>query len=153
FSMSKRPTTYDVENAYFLPDAQSGIYKWKDSTGAIHSVNVLDTVAAYNAANGTNYSTAVNSVIASRMSYIGGLLGKGEIQPSFTNDDPNLSGLRWTQNSSDTYYYPTVRIDYNISQKHRLNAAYNQTKRNLADSTAGWWPGDGKTAGYKTNNL
>jgi hypothetical protein len=152
YSMSKQPKSFDVTNAYFLPDAQNGIYKWQDANG-VHSVNVFDAVSAYNAANGTSFPTTLNPVVQQQMSKISGLLSQGTIQPSFTQDDPNISGLLWRQNNPITYYYPTLRIDYNLSQKHRLNFAYNQTRQDSMNAYAGYWPGDGKTGSYKSDNF
>lgn len=153
FSMSKQPGGFDVKNAYFLPNAQNGIYTWKDDQGALHSVDLFQAVSAYNTANGTSLPTIVNSVVKQRMDAINGLLSKGNVRSDFTAIDPNVSGLVWAQSNPDTFYYPTVRVDYNVSQKHHLHGAYNQTMRNNQDAYAGYWPGDGKTGSYKTNNL
>jgi len=153
FSMSKRPNSFDVTNTYFLPEAQQGIYKWTDGTGT-HSVNVFNAVAAYNTANGTNYATSPNNaMVQQQMSKIAGLLSKGTILPSYTEGDPNIAGLTWKQNNPVTYYYPTARLDYNLSQKHRINFAYNQTRQNSKDAYAGFWPGDAKTGSYQSDNF
>ncbi len=40
-----------------------------------------------------------------------------------------------------TYYYPTVRVDYNISQKFRVNFALNETKYRQPGAAASFLPG------------
>ena len=53
----------------------------------------------------------------------------------------NLQTLTWPQNSPVTYYYPTVRIDYNISQKYRINFAWNESKNHEPGASAAYLPG------------
>src|SRR5262249_22640641 len=42
--------------------------------------------------------------------------------------DPNLQRFTFITSSNDTRYYPTARIDINLSDKHRLESSYNYQK-------------------------
>lgn len=146
FSMSKRPGGYYATNLYVVPTAQNGIFRY----GAGNTVNLFNVVQAYNTANGTTLPTSVNSAISSEFQKINGSLAKGSDRPDLTNS-PNLGGLQWLQSNPVTYYYPTFRVDYNVSQAVRLNLAYNQTKMNSPGANQGFIPGDGAAGGNKSN--
>lgn len=146
FSMSKQPGGFKAQNRIFTSDAQQGIFKF----GNGQQVNLFTLAAAYNNANETNLPTTRLSVVADRLSQINGYVPKGMIDTTATTD-PNIQALYWYQTNPVTYYYPTFRLDYNLSQKVKLNLAYNQTKMNSPGANAGWFPGDGLAADNKSN--
>ena len=55
------------------------------------------------------------------------------------------------ENSNRTYY-PTIRVDSNLSERWRLNLAINQTKQDSPYSNPDYWPGDGRGAKGRSNN-
>ena len=56
-------------------------------------------------------------------------------------DDPNVQLITFQVASPQTYYFPTVRVDYNMSQNIRLSFAWNMTQFNQPGATAPWFPG------------
>jgi hypothetical protein len=99
--------------------AQSGVFQYKASNGSIQSVNVLNIGAA---AGGPS---TINSSIASQFALINGVLKDGSQSPQ---SDPNLYTLSWAYPSAQTTYFPAIRVDFNATEKLRLNLSYSQTK-------------------------
>lgn len=149
FSMSKQPGSRRAENRVFMPEAQSGIFTFGDG----QKVNLYNVVSAYNTAHpGAGLPTVLNADTASRLAEINGYVPNGTLLAT-PETDPNIWRVYWYQSNPITYYYPTIRVDYNISQNLRLNLAYNQTKMNSPGANSGWWPGDGREADNKSNAL
>ncbi|HWR36807.1 MAG TPA: TonB-dependent receptor [Clostridia bacterium] len=148
-SNSRQPGSRTLYNQYFTDTARQGIY----TAGNGKQVNLFNVAAAYNAANGTNLPTSLNSVIKNRLTEIDGYRASAGSPDPSVQDDRNLLLWQWNQTSPVTIYYPTFRIDYNLSQNLRLNLAYNQTKSSSPGASNAWWPGDGRIADNKSNNL
>jgi len=130
YSESKQPGSVNASNLVMTQAAQNGMYTYKGTDGQMHTVNVLDTAHNYN----SSLPGTVNPVIASELQAINGTTSAGVLSAL---QDPNLQKLDWLVPAPTTYYYPTVRIDYNMSQKVRMNLAWNQTKN---DQPAGALP-------------
>ena len=139
----------------FMTDAaKQGIFSYANGAQA----NLLGIFAAYNAANGTKFPASVsqiNAMTAARIAEVdkyrqnAGGLSPSESQPT----DPNLRQWEWQYERSNRTYYPTFRIDYNMSNRTRLNFAYNQTKYDSPHQTSDHWPGDGRGAANRSNNV
>lgn len=146
FSMSKRPGSLVATDLFMTSAAQNGNFAYSGGT-----VNLFNIAQAYNAAHpGTNLPIVVNNAIGQELSAINTGVKQGSLRPDLSNS-PNLMGLQWNQSNPNTYYYPTFRVDYNASQSVRLNLAYNQTKWSAPTADQGFWPGDGRQSGSKTN--
>lgn len=148
FSMSKQPGSINASNLVLTPAAQSGLFTYTGTDGAVHSINVLSTAHNYS----SSLPGTVNPVIASELSAINGSLQYGSVTPG---SDPNINNLSWLQRSPITYYYPTFRVDYNASEKVRMYVAFNETKYQQPSYTAAFLPGptfSDEIAGNKSNN-
>src|SRR5205814_4237315 len=55
--------------------------------------------------------------------------------------DTNLLTINWLNPSPTTRYYPAMRVDYNISQKLRLDFSLQETKINQPNVTPPIFPG------------
>src|SRR5438477_599864 len=124
----------------------------------------LDLGSGYGQANmqvnfvtrrGTNLPTVVNAaVIAPELQAVNDAAKSAVLSPN-GNGDPNLHFLSWQQASPTTFYYPTVRVDYNISQKFRVNFAWNETKLSQPAVQPAYLPGPNfanQVAGNKSKN-
>ncbi len=148
FSMSKQPGAINATNLVLTPAAQSGFFTYTGSDGATHTINVLTTAHNFN----PSLPGTVNPVIASELQAINGSLRNGTVTPG---TDPNISSLSWLQPSPTTYYYPTFRVDYNVSQAVRLNVSFNETKEIQPAVQQSFLPGSSfsnEIAGNKNNN-
>jgi hypothetical protein len=139
----------------FLSDrAEQGVFTYGNGAQA----NLFSIYAAHNAAKGTAFPASVaqmNPMVKARFAQVagyrqsaGGLSAPG-LQPS----DPNLRQWEWQSPNSSRTYYPTFRVDYNVSSNWRLNVSYNQTKARAPYANAAHWPGDGRGAGSNSNNM
>lgn len=138
---------------FLADDAKQGVFTYGNGAKA----NLFSIFAAHNAANGTTFPASVsqvNPMVKARIAEVdgyrqnAGVLSAQELQPT----DPNLRQWEWQRQNSRRTYYPTFRIDSNISQDWRLNLSYNQTKFNSPYAVADDWPGDGRGAANKSNN-
>jgi hypothetical protein len=94
--------------------AQQGIFSYETPSG-VRSVNLL-SLAAANGQTATFDPTVAALLGDIRSAVTGGALD---------TIDPNLERFRFNVGTESLRRYPTVRIDYNITDKHRLSSAYN----------------------------
>lgn len=116
FSMSKQPGGSLEQNSTLTASAATGIFTYRDQPG---TVNLFTQVAAPN-----GLPTTVNPVVASEISTI---TGAEKFATVSGESSPNLDLVSWNQTAPQTNYYPTIRVDYNLSQKFRINVAWNRT--------------------------
>ncbi len=132
WSESKQPNTGLSTASFLVPLAQQGIYQYRDNTGVVQQVNVLKIAGA------AGLPSTVLPSIASQLSQINGVLNLGNLS---YGTDPNVGTLTFVNPSSVTIYYPTVRIDYSLSEKLRFNASYTQQKTRRPYTYAPNFPG------------
>lgn len=125
-------------NNYLTSSAQTGNFSYVDTNGTTQNVNLLTLAANYNTTNGTNLPSALNSTIASELSSINGALSSGA---SSTTSDANINQINWQSAQPNTIYYPTARVDYNVSQKLRMNLSLNLTNRTVKGEYTPDFPG------------
>ena len=138
---------------FFSDAAKQGIFTYANGAQA----NIFSIFAAHNAANGTSFpasTSQINPMTAARLAAVDGFrqnagnLAAASEQPT----DLNLRTWEWQRQSSQRTYYPTIRVDSNLSERWRLNAAINQTKNDSPYSNPDFWPGDGRAAKGRSNN-
>jgi Carboxypeptidase regulatory-like domain len=120
---------YPYFSTALTPLAQSGIFT--DSNG--NKINLF-TIAA---ANGLPIS---NSAIAAQQALINTAIGTAgtAVTPS---GDPNLNNINWFNSSPTTKYYPAFRVDYNATQKFRVDFSFEDTKYNQPNAASPYFPG------------
>jgi hypothetical protein len=138
FSMSKQPGSSDASVWALTTAAQNGNFSYTDSNGNPQTVNVLNIAANCGSACGGSLPSSVNASIASVFQATNGAQKFGQLS---TVGDPNFQQLSWLNPSPTTIYYPTVRVDYDKSQKLRFNVAWNMTKYSSPTITAPNLPG------------
>ena len=138
----------------FLSDAaKQGVFTYANGAQA----NLFSIFAAHNAANGTSFpasTSQINPMTAARIAAVDGYRQNdgGLAQASAQPTDRNLRTWEWQRENSNRTYYPTIRVDSNLSEKWRLNVAINQTKQDSPHSNPDFWPGDGRAAQGRSNN-
>jgi hypothetical protein len=148
FSTSRQPGVINGENFVLAPGTQQGAFTYTDTTGTVQTVNVLQI------AKTAGLPSTINPMIATQLQAINAATKYGALTPNGSND-PNLQDLTWQQASPTTFYYPTVRVDYNISQKFRVNFAWNETKQSQPAVQPAFFPGpdfSNEIAGNKAKN-
>src|SRR5438093_904105 len=111
-----QPTQISRQRTILTPLTQQGIFQYNTS-GGVRQVDLL----ALAAANGQVATT--DPVITKLLSDIRqATTTTGGIQAL---TDPNLQRFTFTNSSATFNYYPTARIDVNLSDRHRLSATGN----------------------------
>src|SRR5204862_6568912 len=81
---SIQPGTNSVTATVLSPLAQQGIFQYKDSSGAIQSLNVLQVGGA------AGFPSKVNSNVAASLQQISSVFGQGSL---IATSDPNIYNL------------------------------------------------------------
>ena len=109
----------NTENREVLhPNAQQGLFRYTASGGDVREVDVL----ALAAANG--HVSTVDPTIAQVLADIRGAVGGG---PLVDLENPLLQEYRYQYATKGLTRYPTVRLDFNVTDKHRLSGSLNYT--------------------------
>jgi hypothetical protein len=146
YSEFKQPGSMFPSNTLFMPATsgctnsgtcdftQAGNFTYTDTNNQQQVVNVL-TIAAN---SGLGITSTVDQQIQTELTNIAGSLKYGHLQSA---SDPNVQTVLWPQANPISDYYPTVRVDYNVSQNFRLNWAWNESKKTTPTSLQALFPG------------
>lgn len=148
FAMKKQPNSFTATDDIFTSAAQQGNFTYTGSDGVSRTVNVFQLAGQ----NNPNLPTSVNSEIAAQFTKINAASSSGSITPT---SNSNFDQIAWLQSSPITYYYPAVRVDYNVSERARMYLSWMMTKQEQPDNTAGDFPGSdfsNQIAGNETKN-
>jgi hypothetical protein len=101
------------------PDAQKGIFKYNTSSG-VQQVDLLQLATKV----GCNGCTAtIDPTVGKLLADIrNSTNGVGDIQAL---TDPNLQRFSFINQGGQTRYFPTVRLDFNLTSKHHLENIWN----------------------------
>lgn len=145
YAENKAPGTYQPSAQILDAAAQAGNFSYIGDDNTLHTVNVYTLAANCNAnpaCIGTSapLPTTPNSVIVNQLAAINGVLSSGTIStPDGTF--PDLQSIQWNVPAPSTTYFPTVRLDYNLSQNFRLNGAWNETLVPSQEAGTPYFPG------------
>ncbi len=110
------------------PNARLGNFIYTDNTPASQGGPVVRTANLFTLLNNPAL-TGVNSVIANRI--LGAMPGTGNAVDR--GDGRTTTGYRFNQRSNSDRDKYTGRFDYNINDRHTLNAVYSYTDERLND--------------------
>jgi carboxypeptidase family protein len=129
FERSYSPQNIPRQVQVLTPEAQRGIYKYfvAGSTTQVAQVNVLELAARNGAPNTldpvTQSMIAFNNQIPANATQI-------------ADNDLNRDTYAWDANNNNYAYFPTIRLDYFLTQKHQLTATWNYRHN--------WQPGESR---------
>jgi Carboxypeptidase regulatory-like domain len=111
----RQPNSVSRTRMVLTPDAQRGIFKYAGGPAA--GVNLLDLAAS------KGQLATIDPTIQKLLADIrNSTSSTGGITP---NNNLNLQNFTFNNSSMGVRYFPTVRIDINLSSKHRLENTYN----------------------------
>lgn len=138
----KLPEQYTRNRTILNSTARSGIFRYKDSTSTIRSVNLYDLAAS------KGYTSTVDPTISRLLGDIQNSTSKGSIEET---GDLNRQSFLFTNSGGQTRYFPTTRFDFNLTSKHRLEHSWNYQYftgkadfLNNADSAFPGFPNEGR---------
>lgn len=126
-------STATLNRTILLPNARTGIFTWRDTSGAVRTANI------FTLASGLSGSppTAIDSTISSRI--LAGLPTAGN--NATLGDQLNTTGLSFTRTSNQDRRAFTSRFDYDISSRQSINGTFEYKKellqRNDVDAQQG----------------
>jgi hypothetical protein len=142
YAQSIQPGSSTATANVLSPAAQQGIFSYKDAAGNVQSVNLFQI------AGNAGYPNKVNSLMGDQLSKINGVLNQGTLTPG---SDPNFSSLGFQFSSRTTVWYPTIRTDYVVNDRIRLNASYAQTLTHGDHVSGPQFPGGIDPLDYQSN--
>jgi Carboxypeptidase regulatory-like domain len=114
------PSQVSRQRTILTPDAQKGIFRYNvtvNNQTQVREVNLLDL------AKSRGQISTIDPVVGKLLADIrNSTTGKGGIQQL---TDPNLQRFTFANPSGDNRYFPTLRLDFNLNEKHHLEASYN----------------------------
>jgi hypothetical protein len=122
FEAFQLPQTYTEPTGTVLtPEALAGNFRYRDSGGVVHSVNLLQLAGA----NG--FTSTVDPIIGKTLSQIASLTNDAAGLKSriATNTDYNRNNLDFQSKGGNYRRFPTARLDYNVTEKHHIEFVYN----------------------------
>lgn len=144
FAMSKQPGGYIQSRQVLSPLAQQGIFTYTqtgpngEKPGS--TVNLFSQIAQPNGLPlCTDPSTPCAAFTAEQGHINSAISAPGAVVTP--TGDPNINNVSWLVNSPITHYYPAFRVDYNLSQKLRMDFSYEETKVNQPGAAAPLFPG------------
>jgi hypothetical protein len=110
----RQPSDSTESRTILNTQAQQGIFRY-EAGGDVRTVNLFDLAAR----NGQ--STAVDPIIGALLGDIRSSTSGGSLEEI----DVNLERFRFNVPTSSLRRYPTVRVDYNLTDKHRFTSSFN----------------------------
>ncbi len=116
------PQTYTEPTGMVLtPDARNGIFTYRDSGGQVRQVNL------YQIAGAAGFPATPDATIGKSLAQIASLT---DTQPGLksraaTNADYNRNSLDFQSKGGNYRRFPTLRMDYNLTDKHHIEFVYN----------------------------
>jgi len=131
---SRQPGSATNTTYVLSPGAQAGNYTYVDGRGVSHTVNLFQTATNFNA----TLPNTVNSTVAAQQAKINKALGLGTVTGT---TDPILNNLNFLTPQPVTFWFPALRVDYNMSNKLRMNLALQRTMRESPGDQLPAFPG------------
>ncbi len=134
YAQLKQPSSYTATNQILTATTQGGSFFAPGMSGPVQLIGpgsvVATTPGAINSINARTAAelTAINSATSG-------------LPTTPISGDPNVVNVNFLVQSPITYYFPAVRVDYNVSQNFRVNFAWNETKYNQPGQVAPFFPG------------
>jgi len=147
------PGSTTTSNSVLTASAQAGNFTYVGTDNATHTVNLFNAAKAFN----PSLPGSVNSAIGGQLSKINNTLSSGTVSGT---SDPIVNTLTFLYPQPITFWYPTLRLDYNMSSRIRMNLSMNRTLRSSPGDSLSTFPSsdfastqggnrsDGATVGY-----
>ena len=111
------------------PDAVNGLFSYKDPVGGTHGpcANGVCTVNLYQLAASGGFPSTPDPIMNKTLTQINSLVsGQPGLKSRIaSNTDYNRNNLDFQSKGANNRNFPTVKFDYNITEKHHLEFVYN----------------------------
>jgi hypothetical protein len=118
------PQTFGVSRTVLTAQARQGIFTYSDSTGAVRNVNLYQIAAT--GAGGRTYTNTPDPQTANALNLINTAAQKGVLRDRIsTNNDYNRLNLTFVDPARNIRRFPTIRLDFNVTEKHHVEVVHN----------------------------
>jgi hypothetical protein len=142
-----------VGNILVLTDqARKGTFSYNDAAGARHDVNLLQIAAA--GAGGQTFPSTIDPRVAGGLNLIDKAVHTAGALTSrvLTQGDLNRLDYTFQDPGQNIRWFPTVRLDYNLSSKHHLEFIHNYqhyfSNPDAVNGQLNTYPGAGIVVGH-----
>ena len=122
------PEQFTRTRVVLTPDAETGIFKYSltttlpDQTKVTKQYQVNLLQIAGTTPNCAACTTTMDPTVRQLLTDIRSSTAQGAVAPS---SDPNFQNFTFTNTGGQTRYFPTVRLDFNLTEKHHLENIWN----------------------------
>ncbi len=103
-------------------DTQRGVFQYNRT---VNNQTVVERVDLLELAGRFNHTATIDPVVGKLLADIRSSTGAGAVSPQ---GDPNLETFRFITKGNNTTYFPTVRLDFNLTSKHQFEVTWNYQK-------------------------
>ena len=121
----RQPSDTSRQRTLLNPSAQGGVYTYT-SGGVTRSVNLLQLAAA------SGFTSTADPTVAKMLADI---RNSTTIAGGLTTIDANLDRLTFNNHVETRNWFPTVRVDVNLTNNHRFTSSFNYQKYNTLPDT------------------
>jgi hypothetical protein len=116
----RQPTQITRNRTILNPLTQTGIFQYNVTVNGQTQVRTVDLL---DLARRNNQTATIDPTVAKLLADIRASTAQTGSITQLT--DPNLQTFTFANGSAGKRYYPTVRLDFNLTNKHRLENVYN----------------------------
>lgn len=133
---------YPTTTEYPTTQAQQGLFTYVENNGTTNTVNLLNI-----AANG-DFPSTINPQIAPLLSAINGYAANGAVSP--VSGLPYEQSVSYTAIQPDKEFFPTTRLDYQITPKVDFHSSWDVWWRNLHNYSQTYPGATPQAGGFKS---
>lgn len=124
------PQTYPAARTIVTDKARTGIFTYRDSTGAVRDINLLALAAARNPtlpATVRPYATTIDPIAGNLLAaFSSGAASGGTLKSRVTSaNDFNRLDLTFQAPGTNIRRFPTARFDWDVTKKHHFEFTYH----------------------------
>jgi len=138
FSTAQIPGGASQSPSVLTSAAQAGNFTYTVPSGTCAAGSTTCTVNLFAVAAASGLPSSVNAVIGAQLAAINGVTVGSNVTPT---TDPIINSLNFIANAPTIQYFPTFRVDWDVTKKVRASLAYNETINILAVANAPYFPG------------
>jgi hypothetical protein len=154
----RNPQSNNATRTILTDESRSGVYRYLDSTNVFRTINLYQIAGARNPSLPSSvrpFATTVDPIMAATLGQIAQLSGSGGVLRSLAaSGDYARQELRFQAKGANNRNFPTLRLDWNATEKHHLEFVYNyQSNYRVPDglnSILPSYPGTGTVLGSNT---
>lgn len=143
------PQSAPESRTVITPSAAAGTYEYADSTGALHTVNVLALAKA------AGFNSTPDPIISNTFSQILALTGNGALKNNIPSGDYNGDTLSYAASGTDRRHLSMTRVDYNLNSRNQISLTYSYnmyyTIPDVLNGVVDVYPGTGDVLGTNVN--